>query len=119
MTATAFLVGVALGLLGYAWITAPERRRTRDRLNRTTARLHAVRAERTQAQALRDRYQRLYMGQVKANALMLPHVDVKAFVAAAWRATNSETPIADELAIQRFADGLDETLAEILGSEGE
>lgn len=27
-TAAAFLLGIATGLIGYAWITAPERRRT-------------------------------------------------------------------------------------------
>ena len=98
-----------------AALLAAQNHTLRNRLNRTAARLHAVRAERAQAQAHRDRFRRLYEEQVHANGLLLPHVDAASFIQAAWEVTAE--PVDDT--VRRFADGLDETLAEILGSEGE
>lgn len=38
MTAAAFIFGVVFGLLGYVWISAPERRRAEQRVNRALTR---------------------------------------------------------------------------------
>lgn len=58
--AAAWLIGIAFGLLAFAWISAPERRRQRQRCAREIARANAWSTAAQYARRERDRNRRLY-----------------------------------------------------------
>jgi hypothetical protein len=84
----AFIFGLAAGLFGYAWISAPERRRQRHRATTAIAAAKKARSERDEALGDVDYWRSQY------------HGGVDAIIDRLHAAATDETPLHDRLVLE-------------------